>query len=94
MVWLKNDSSAGVRDFVWDACAPSVGNSPARVMRYCACAACTLSSATRRSRLFFNAISMSRCSLASTKKSRQPISAAATPFALRVPPLAARGCVA
>ncbi|VWD58748.1 hypothetical protein BCO37747_07025 [Burkholderia contaminans] len=70
----------------------SVGNNPARVIWYCARAASMFSTDTRRSRLFFSAISISRCRRGSTKNSRQPMAVAACPLALRAP--AAPGCVA
>ncbi len=69
-----------------------VGNSPARVIWYCARDASMFSTATRRSRLLFSAISISRCRRGSAKNSRQPMALAAWPLALRVP--AAAGCVA
>src|SRR6202012_691491 len=77
--------SAGVRVRLPDAGAWSVGKSPVRTIRYCAADACMFNTDTRRSRLFFNAISISSCKRGSTKNSRQPMSVAFWPFALRAP---------
>ena len=54
----------------------SAGTARARWIRYCACTCATFNAATRRSRLFASAISTSRCSRGSVRKSRQPISTA------------------
>ncbi len=86
------DTPAGRRCVLPVPVPSSVGNSPARVIWYCARAASMLSTETRRSRLFFSAISISACKRGSAKKLRQPMSAAAWPLALCEP--SAPGCVA
>jgi hypothetical protein len=75
------ERAAGRRWRVEPASSVTVGSRSACWMRYCARTLATLSTATRRSRLFARACAISAWSCGSTKKSRQPRSLAAVPAA-------------
>src|ERR1700686_460789 len=75
--WGKPAKEASER--VYPALPSSVGNEAERVMRYWARVSSTLRTATRRSRLFTNAIVINVFSLSSAKKFRQVISVTAVP---------------
>src|ERR1700688_4309681 len=72
------NTPGGVRERDCEPAAVICGNRLARSIRYCARDTSILSTATRKSRLLRRASSTSFCSCGSPRKSRQPISEAAS----------------